>query len=211
MRFDKKYKIQLTDSTFRRMDEAPDDQFYRIPRFVSHIDPDAIDRVTELYREYLSADTAVLDLMSSWLSHLPEELALGRVVGLGMNDREMARNPQLDQWVVHDLNREPSLPFIDGEFDAVLICVSIDYLTNPVAVLRDAGRVLKPDAPLIITYSNRYFESKATAAWLYLNDEQRAYLIKTFLEEAGCYRQIELMDRSPPSGDPLFAVVARVA
>jgi SAM-dependent methyltransferase len=212
MSFDKNYKIQLTENSFRRMDEAPDEQFYRIPRFTSHIDANAIDAVTALYRDYLPAGIAVLDLMSSWLSHLPEELEFSRVVGLGMNDREMARNPQLDQWVVQDLNREPSLPFIDGEFDAALICVSIDYLTDPVTVLRDLGRVLKPGGPLIITYSNRFFESKATAAWLYLNDEQRAYLIKTFLEEAGCYRQIELMDRSPPSfGDPLFAVIARVA
>ncbi|WP_438952081.1 class I SAM-dependent methyltransferase [Porticoccus sp.] len=211
MPFEKKYKIQLTDSTFRRMDESPDEQFYRIARFTSHIDAGAIDRVTGLYREYLSAGMAVLDLMSSWLSHLPEEMEFSRVVGLGMNDREMTRNQQLDQWVVQNLNQEPSLPFIDGEFDAGLICVSIDYLTDPVSVLRDLGRALRPDAPLVITYSNRFFESKATAAWLYLNDEQRAYLIKTFLEEAGCYRDIEMMDRSPPSGDPLFAVVARVA
>ena len=210
MGFDKNYKIQLTENTFRRMDESPDEQFYRIPRFVSHIDPGAIDRVTGLYREYLSDGMVVLDLMSSWLSHLPEELTFSRVVGLGMNDREMARNQQLDQWVVQDLNHESSLPFIDGEFDAGLLCVSIDYLIDPVSVLRDLGRVLKPDAPLIITYSNRFFESKATAAWLYLNDEQRAYLIKTFLEKAGCYRQIELMDRSPPFGDPLFAVIATV-
>lgn len=210
MAFDKKYKFSLSDSSFRRHDETPDEAFYRIPRFVSHIDPLAIDAVTALYREYLPEQGAILDLMSSYLSHLPEDRHYSRVVGLGMNDREMANNKQLSDWAVQDLNREPRLPFSDCEFDGAAICVSIDYLTNPVAVLTDLGRVLKSDAPLVITYSNRFFETKATAAWLYLQDEQRAYLIRHFLEEAGCYRDIELMDRSPEFGDLLFAVVARV-
>lgn len=210
MAFDKKYKFSLTEGSFRRHDETPDEDFYRIPRFVSHIDPLAIDAVAELYREYLPEEGAILDLMSSYLSHLPQDRHFSRVVGLGMNDREMANNKQLDDWVVQDLNRQPLLPFDDNEFGAGLICVSIDYLINPVAVLTDFGRVLKTGAPLIITYSDRYFETKATAAWLYLQVEQRAYLIKHFLEEAGCYQNIELMDRSPKFGDPLFAVVAKV-
>ncbi len=211
MAFDKKYKFSLTESSFRRHDETPDADFYRIPRFVSHIDNFAIDAVTQLYREVLPENGAILDLMSSFFSHLPQDRHYSKVVGLGMNDREMANNKQLDDWVVQDLNRRPTLPFLDHEFDAGLICVSIDYLVNPVAVLADLGRVLKKGAPLIITYSDRYFETKATAAWLHLQVEQRAYLIKHFLEEAGCYQSIELMDRSPEFGDPLFAVVAKVS
>lgn len=210
MAFDKKYRFSLTESSFRRQDETPDEAFYRVPRFVSHIDPLAMDAVTQLYRQYLPDGGVILDLMSSFRSHLPEECHYDRVVGLGMNDREMANNRQLDDWVVHDLNREPRLPFVDSEFDGAAICVSIDYLTQPVAVLADLGRVLKSDAPLVISYSNRFFDTKATAAWLYLQDEQRAYLIRHFLEAAGCYRNIELMDRSPEFGDPLFAVVAGV-
>jgi len=211
MSFDKRYKFTLTEDSFRRHDESSDESFYRIPRFVSHIDPGAIDAVTELYREYLPENGAILDLMSSFLSHLPEDRHYGKVVGLGMNDREMANNKQLDEWVVHDLNREPTLPFLDNEFDAAAICVSIDYLTSPIDVLRDLGRVLKSGAPLVITYSNRVFETKATAAWLYLEDEHRAHLIRHFLEEAGCYEDIEMMDRSPEAGDPLFAVTAKAA
>lgn len=211
MDFNKKFKIELTKDAFRRMDETPDEQFYRIPRFTSHIDPGAIAAVTALYRQYLPENGTLLDLMSSWLSHLPEDKHYQRVVGLGMNDREMDRNDQLDEWVIHDLNAESRLPFADNEFDGGMICVSIDYLTNPVAVLKDMGRVLKKQAPLIITYSNRYFEPKATAAWLYLSDEQRAYLIKSFLEEAECFNDIELLDCSPEFGDPLYAAVAITA
>ena len=122
---------------FRREDEAPDERFYAEPRLVTHIDEAAIAAVTQLYREYLPADAAVLDLMSSWVSHLPAEVAYSRVVGLGMNRTELAANPRLDGLVVHDLNRTPRLPFADAEFDAAAICVSIQYLTRPVAVLRD--------------------------------------------------------------------------
>ncbi len=209
MEFNKNYKMTLADDAFRRMDETPDDQFYRIPRFTSHIDQGAIKAVTKLYKEYFRENTDILDLMSSFFSHLPERTSYNRVVGLGMNEREMARNKQLDEWVVHNLNENPVLPFQGNTFDAGAICVSIDYLINPVAVLKDAGRVLKPDAPLIITYSNRYFESKATAAWLHLSDEQRAYMVKSFLEEAECFNDITLMDCSPEIGDPLYAAIAK--
>ncbi|MDX2350447.1 MAG: hypothetical protein QNK32_08670 [Porticoccus sp.] len=210
MVFEKNYKIQLTDDAFRRADEAPDEKFYAIPRFTSHIDLYAIEAVTEIYRQYIPENTAVLDLMSSLLSHLPEEIHYQRVVGLGMNAREMANNKQLTDSLVHDLNINPILPFGNNDFGAGLICVSIDYLVQPVAVLKEMGRVLKSKSPLIITYSNRFFETKATAAWLSLSDDQRAYLIKSFLTEAGCFEDIELMDRSPKATDPLFAVVARV-
>jgi SAM-dependent methyltransferase len=211
MTFDKRYKFTLTEDSFRRHDEASDEQFYRIPRFVSHIDNFAIDAVTQLYREFLPENGVILDLMSSYLSHLPVDRHYRKVVGLGMNDREMANNKQLDQWVVQDLNKYPMLPFSDNEFDGAAICVSIDYLTNPVSVLVDLGRVMKSGAPLVITYSDRYFETKATAAWLHLQDEHRAHLIRHFLEEAGCYQDIEFLDRSPEFGDPLYAVVARAA
>lgn len=209
MEFNKKIKMELTDDAFRRVDETPDDQFYRIPRFTSHIDQGAIDAVTKLYRQYFLPNSDILDLMSSWLSHLPEDIRYNRVVGLGMNEREMARNKQLDDWVVHDLNINPQLPFTENSFDAAAICVSIDYLIDPVTVLKDMSRILKKDSPLIITYSNRYFESKATAAWLYLSDEQRAYLIRSFLEKAECFDDITLMDCSPKYGDPLYAVIAK--
>jgi len=211
MSFDKRYKFTLSEDSFRRHDEGDDQAFYRVPRFVSHIDAGAIEAVTQLYREYFPENGVILDLMSSFHSHLPEDCQYSKVVGLGMNDREMANNRQLDDWVVQDLNRQPRLPFIDNQFDAAGICVSIDYLTNPVEVLRDLGRVMKRGAPLVITYSNRLFETKATAAWLHLQDEHRAHLVRHFLEEAGCYENIEMMDRSPRYGDPLYAVVAKVA
>jgi SAM-dependent methyltransferase len=201
----------LPPDAFRRLDETPDPAFYATPRFVTHIDDGAIAAVTQLYREHLPAGGAVLDLMSSWVSHLPPDIPYRRVIGLGMNPDELAANPRLDGWVVHDLNAEPRLPFADGEFDAAACCVSIDYLVQPVAVLRDLARVLRPGAPLVITFSNRRFPTKVIALWEALDDTGHAQLVGQYLREAGGWGEIVALDRSPEAGDPLFAIVARRA
>lgn len=66
----------------------------------------------------------VLDLMSSWVSHLPADVRYNRVVGHGMNAAELARNPRLDTFFVRDLNKYPDgWSAADQSFDAVLCCV----------------------------------------------------------------------------------------
>ena len=203
----------LPADLFRRQDETPDAEFYHHPRFVTHIDDAALAAVTQLYRDYFSSDAELLDLMSSWVSHLPPEIVYRRVVGLGMNRAELAANPRLAAFVVQDLNQQPTLPFANQEFDGAAICVSVDYLTQPVAVLRELARVLRPGAPLVITFSNRCFPSKAVAAWHALDDRGHLALVRQYLLAAGGWQAIELLDRSPAPGrsDPLFAVVARAA
>ncbi len=194
---------------FRRQDESSDEKFYRTPRLVTHIDDRAIAAVTQLYREHFSEGGVVLDLMSSWVSHLPPEVEYERVVGLGMNEEELRRNPRLDEYVTHNLNTNPHLPFNDAEFDGCGICVSIDYLTRPIEVLREVGRVLKVGAPTIISFSNRCFPSKAVTAWHQLDDQGHMWLVERYLEEAGNFENIRSLDRSPRRmfSDPLYAVV----
>jgi SAM-dependent methyltransferase len=201
----------LPSGAFHRLDESPDPEFYTAPRFVTHIDDGAVAAVTQLYREHLPPGRAILDLMSSWVSHLPAEVAYGRVVGLGMNTQELAANPRLDAWVVHDLNAEPRLPFADAEFDAAACCVSIDYLVRPVEVLRDLARVLHPGAPLVVTFSNRRFPTKVIALWESLDDAGHVQLVGHYLREAAAWSDVTAVDRSPAAGDPLFAIVARRA
>jgi SAM-dependent methyltransferase len=199
----------LPEEVFRRYDEKPDEEFYLLPRFVTHIDDRAIAAVTQLYRELFPPGGEILDLMSSWISHLPPEVEYRRVVGLGMNEAELRRNERLGSYVVQNLNTNPQLPFGDAEFDGAGICVSIDYLTRPVEVLREVGRVLKVGAPLIISFSNRCFPTKAITVWHQLDDRGRVRLVERYLQEAGNFENIRGLDRSPRRlfSDPLYAVI----
>jgi SAM-dependent methyltransferase len=201
----------LPEEAFGRYDETPDEEFYKTPRLVTHIDDRAIAAVTQLYREFFPPGGEILDLMSSWVSHLPPEIEYRRVIGLGMNEVELRRNDRLDAYVVQNLNTNPRLPFADAEFDGCGICVSIDYLTRPIEVLREVGRILRVGAPTIISFSNRCFPSKVVAIWRQLDDQGHIRLVEHYLREAGKWKNIQSLDRSPrrPFSDPLYAVVGR--
>ncbi|MEL7122741.1 MAG: methyltransferase domain-containing protein [Bacteroidota bacterium] len=201
-------KINLPEDLFKRQDESPDEEFYAMPRLVTHIDKHAIDAVTKLYRELLPPDGVILDLMSSWISHLPEDVNYQEVIGLGMNEAELKANKRLTSYDIQNLNTHPILPYEDNQFDGATICVSVDYLIKPVEVIQEVGRVLKKDAPLIITFSNRCFPTKVIAIWLQLKDRERVALVKQFMELAECFDPIHTLNRSPKRGrDPLYAVV----
>jgi SAM-dependent methyltransferase len=203
----------LPEEAFRRFDESPDEEFYLLPRFVTHIDDRAIAAVTQLYREFFPPGGEILDLMSSWISHLPPEVRYRRVIGIGMNEAELRRNDRLDSYVIYNLNTDPRLPFADAEFDGCGICVSIDYLTRPVEVLREVGRVLNVGSPVVITFSNRCFPSKAVNIWHQLDDRGRMRLVERYLREAGNWSNIRSLDRSPRRlfTDPLYAVIGESA
>ena len=194
-------------NAFSRIDESTDLDFYEQPRFVEHIDDIAIADVERIYRDRLPAGGSILDCMSSWVSHLPPDVDYERVVGLGMNEAELARNARLAVYVVHDLNREPRLPFVDDSFDAATICVSIQYLTRPVDVLRDLARVVRAAGPVVITFSNRCFPTKAVAAWRARSDRDHVLLVASYLTDAG-WRDVESLASPPRRADPLYAVVA---
>jgi methyltransferase family protein len=203
--------LGLPPGAFARLDETDDALFYTPPRLVQHIDDGAIAALTDLYRTVLPASGALLDLMSSWVSHLPPDIEYGDIVGHGMNAEELAANPRLTRWFVQDLNRDPHLPLADAGFDAAMICVSIQYLQRPVAVLREMRRVLRPGAPLVVSFSNRCFWTKAVAVWRALDDRGHAALVERYLEQAG-FAAIEtrmLAEYVEDVSDPMLAVIAR--
>lgn len=194
---------------FARQDESDDAAFYTMPRFVLHIDEATIATLTRVYREQLPAGGAVLDLMSSWVSHLPEDVTFERVAGIGMNREELAGNPRLTDFSVHDLNREPELPYENASFDAVINAVSIQYLTRPVEVFRSVARVLRPGGLHLVAISHRCFPTKAIRAWHVLPVDQRIDVLRNYYRIAGGYEEVEFLDRSPPGADPLWIVMAR--
>lgn len=198
----------LPARAFDRIDESPDAAFYALPRLVVHIDDATIAALSDCYAENLFEGAHVLDLMSSWVSHLPPEPRPGRVVGLGMNAEELAANPALDEALVHDLNADPRLPFEDACFDLVLNAVSVQYLTRPLEVFAEVARVLRPGGRSIVAMSHRCFPTKAIRAFHVPGAEPRYELVEAYHAETGAFSRIERMDRSPPGADPLWLVVA---
>jgi SAM-dependent methyltransferase len=199
---------KLDQRFFRRMDESDDELFYSAPRMVVHIDDGAIREVGEIFLGRLPKNAAILDLMSSWRSHLPLSLAPSRVVGVGLNREEMEANPALSQMIVHNLNRDPRVPLADAAFDGAVLTVSVQYLVHPVEAFADVGRVLRPGAPFVVSFSNRMFPTKAVAIWLEAPEEQRVELARKYFVDSGVFEKIEVIDRSRRArSDPIWAVV----
>ncbi len=199
----------LPSDAFTKLDAEDDEIFYQPPRLVCHIDDGAIAALTAFYRRVLPPDGVLLDLMSSWVSHLPPEIGYAEVIGHGMNATELAANPRLSRSFVQNLNRRTKLPLADASLDAAMVCVSIQYLQQPVAVLREVLRVLRRGSPLVVSFSNRCFWTKAVAIWRALDDEGHARLVECYLHDAG-FPRIEthrLTEWVEDVSDPMIAVV----
>jgi hypothetical protein len=197
---------------FQREDESNDSLFYKEPRLLVHIDEHAIAAIGEYFSEALPHDGLILDLMSSWRTHLPEDFVKEQLVGLGLNAVELAENPQLDHRIVQDINTLPGLPFRDSCMHAAVITVSAQYLTKPIEVFQEVNRVLEDHGTFHIIYSNRMFATKAVAAWKALDDFQRGQLLTSYFAVSGGWEQPKMLDISPKLGtpsDPVYIVSAR--
>jgi len=205
---------RLTPDYFQREDEEDDSFFYESPRLVVHIDERAIAAVSQCFKDQIPENSEVLDLMSSWRSHWPAGHAKKRLVGLGLNEVELRENPDLDGYVVHNVNNNPVLPFEDESFDAVVITVSAQYLTKPIETFQQVNRILRPGGVFIVSFSNRMFGTKAVLIWRNSTDRGRVDLVGTYMEAAENFEDIHAAFLNPedsPPGDPMFAVVSRKA
>ncbi len=202
----------------RRADESDDRLFYAAPRFVHHLDAAFRARLTALYRARLPAGAVLLDLMSSWVSHLPAEVAYAEVIGHGLNGAELAANPRLSRHWVQNLNQESQLPLADASVDATLVVAGWQYLREPEAVAAELARITRPEGQLLVAFSNRMFAQKATRAWLEGSDQERLACVAAVLQANGWRVEERLAEATRAAGpagwlglagDPFFAVVAR--
>ncbi len=200
---------ELPRDAFLKDDGGDDAAFYAPARLVTHIDEAATQALTDYYRAILPAGGVLLDLMSSWVSHLPAEMTFSEVIGQGMNAEELSANPRLSRSFVQDFNRSPILPLEDDSCVAALCCVGVQYLQRPLEVFAEVLRVLRPGAPFIVSFSNRCFPTKAVAIWRSLDERGHAALVSLYLERAG-FRDIgtEVL-RDGSNSDPLIAVTGR--
>ena len=200
---------EFPSGAFAKQDGGDDLAFYAPARLVTHIDEGAVAALTARYRMLLPENGRVLDLMSSWVSHLPGECSYREVVGQGMNAEELTANSRLDRWFVQNLNRDPVLPLDADAFDAALCCVGVQYLQQPVAVFGEVRRVLNLGAPFVVSFSNRCFPTKAVAVWRALDIDGHAALVRLYFERAG-FADVTVETLADGARcDPLVAVVGR--
>jgi len=209
----------FSDNPFDRQDKNNDSQFYSTPRLVDHIDSTAIENISSLLGRFIKPDMKVLDLMSGWSSHLPENIDNLSVTGLGLNREELKANGQLTDMIIHDLNQDPRLPFSDSEFDACICTISVEYLIEPVKIFMDVARVLKKGAPFIVTFSDRWFPPKAIKIWNELHPFERTGLVVEYFRKSLKFEALStesirgyprpVKDKHFPDrlySDPVFAV-----
>ena len=210
----------LKPDQLTKIDDTNDKQFYDCPRFVTHVDQGFIEQLTNLYSDRLQANTRIFDMMSSWVSHLPEAMEFAHVEGHGLNEEELARNPRFNHYFVQNLNADPKLPLEDGQFDAVLNCVSVQYLQYPEAVFAEIYRILKPAGIAIISFSNRMFYQKAIQVWRDGSETTRAQLVKGYFQSVSGFSNPEIIVHQSPvpnflqllgmgGGDPFYAGIAQ--
>ena len=197
---------ELPQDAFRKQDDGDDTAFYAPVRLVTHIDAAATGALTDFYRAMLPAGGVVLDLMSSWVSHLPPEMSFAEVIGQGMNAEELKANPRLSRTFVQNLNHSPGLPLLDESCDAALCCVGVQYLQRPLEVFTDLLRVLRPGGPVIVSFSNRCFPTKAVNIWRSLDAGGHAALVRLYLERSGFREVREFVLRDGGGSDPLVVV-----
>lgn len=204
--------MEYPESSFDREDESDDSLFYLEPRLLVHIDDAAINELGKYLFDQLPEGATILDLMSSWRSHIPGNIVIGEVYGLGMNSEEMSNNPQLDHWIVKDINKDPKLPYEENLFDAVIVVVSVQYITDPIEIFKEVNRVLKKNGKFHVVYSNRMFPTKATKIWKVFDDIERASLIGSYFANSGGWsvpNAVNLSPRGHITSDPLYAVSAQ--
>jgi FKBP-type peptidyl-prolyl cis-trans isomerase 2 len=204
---------------FKRRNEQSDTRFYDHPRLVHHIDETARDMVADLYDRFVSDGMHVLDLMSSWTSHLPPSVRPARVSGLGLNATELEQNPVLTDHRVHNLNADPALPYKNNAFDVVICSVSVEYLIDPLAVFAEVARVLKPGGKFVVTFSNRWFSPKVIQVWEQIHEFERVGLVMEYFIRNGGFDNLNTYSTrglprpkddkyaaEQPLSDPVYAV-----
>ena len=224
---------KICSNPLAREDKSKDSEFYSFPRFVTHIDDIAIDNLASFYRKHLKDGSIIVDLCSSWISHLPQDKKFSKVIGIGMNESELAANKNLNEHYVHDLNspihKDRLLPMLkDASVDHVICAVSIDYIIQPHHLFEEVLRILRPSSgsTFIISFSNRCFPTKVIRAWLQTDDVGRIGIVCSYFQETkqsvdNKWKHITVYDlsneerdnhpSSPNYSDPLFVVMGEKA
>ena len=210
--------MKLSDVDRYKIDNSDDKTFYYQPRFVHHLSVSFRDRLTNLYSNYLCNHHIILDLMSSWVSHLPSNNKFKKVIGHGMNESELKSNNRLDSYWIQDLNKNQRMPIEDSTVDIGLIVAGWQYLQYPEKVSSELSRIIKRDSLLIISFTNRAFWTKSPHIWTNSSELERIEYVKSVLSDNG-WSLVKIFNEKTYDNklfgfysvvsDPFFSIIVR--
>ena len=210
--------MKISENDRQKIDSTDDQIFYKNPRYVHHLSNSFRIRLTNLYSQYLLNHHVILDLMSSWVSHLPSNVRYKKVIGHGMNEAELSANRRLNRFWVQNLNKTQNMPFEDSYIDVGLIVAGWQYLQYPEKVSMELSRIIKADSLLIISFTNRAFWTKAPNIWTYSSEDRRIDYVKSVLTSTGWRIEKTFIEKTQDKklfgfysaeSDPFFSIIAR--
>ena len=168
-----------------KLDESNDEYFYADPKFVYHLDLNFRKYLSNIYKKEIKDNSTVVDLMSSWDSYLPSEKSYKKVIGHGLNKKELERNKILSNYWIQNFNLNQIIPLESESVDYCLMVAAWQYLQYPEKLSKEIARILNNGGKIIIAFSNRAFWHKAPNIWTNSSEEERLKYVRKVLISNG--------------------------
>ena len=169
----------------QKLDESNDEEFYSEPKFVYHLDLNFRQCLSQVYKDEIDEYSTVLDLMSSWDSYLPKENTYQKVIGHGLNKKELERNNILDSFWIQNFNLNQDIRLENGSIDYCLMVAAWQYLQYPENLTKEISRILSDKGKIIVSFSNRAFWHKAPNIWTTSTEDERVQYVRKVLISNG--------------------------
>ena len=169
----------------KKLDESNDQEFYSDPKFVYHLDSNFRQYLTKIYENEIRNNSTILDLMSSWDSYLPKEKKYQKVLGHGLNKKELEKNKSLDSFWIQNFNLNQEIPLKSDSIDYCLMVAAWQYLQYPEKLTNEISRILSKEVKIIISFSNRAFWHKAPNIWTTSTEDERLKYVRNVLISNG--------------------------
>jgi len=200
----------------KKLDETNDEEFYSDPKFVYHLDANFRQYLSNIYKKEITDNSTVLDLMSSWDSYLPQEKKYKKVIGHGLNKKELEKNKIFDTYWLQNFNLNQELPLENESVDCCLMVAAWQYLQYPENLTTEIVRILRNQGKFIISFSNRAFWHKAPNIWTSSTEEERIKYVRKVLIANGFNEPRIIKKFNEPalnifnffSKDPFYCLIA---
>ena len=200
----------------KKLDESNDAEFYSDPKFVYHLDANFRKYLSDLYKNEITDNSTVLDLMSSWDSYLPEGRKYKKVIGHGLNKQELEKNKIFNTYWIQNFNLNQEIPLDSETVDYCLMVAAWQYLQYPENLTKEIARVLSDQGKFIISFSNRAFWHKSPNIWTKSTEEERVKYVRKVLITNGFNEPKIIKKFNEPalnifnflSKDPFYCLIA---